>query len=351
MKGFIQQEWGNIEKRDSNVEFLRLLCMLLILVHHIICHGCFSIDKILMANGNLTIIDSYAIIINSFCFVGVNCFILISGYYGIKPKVKGFLNMYIFCVFYSMLLMENISLLDILKLFFYPVGRWWFMKCYFILYLISPIINKGLNNSSDKEYNIILLLFSFVNLYAGYFFNIYANNGFSVGHMVYIYIIGHGIFRYRKYIPGRIPFPLYIFSCLGFGFISIISHYYSLPYWKAMSYNNPLMILGAIGLFLYITSFHFNRKWINFIAKSSLAIYLFQNLNDFRILGDKFWQYINLKSFDNFQTIGMLTIYIIAFSFIFMTITIITDQFRKVFSYILLNKCGSLIKCQKTLFK
>ena len=62
--------------RQSNFELLRIVAMLLIVAHHfLIATGRLDYRSGTLRGGEL---------VNSFCVVGVNCFILISGYFGIK---------------------------------------------------------------------------------------------------------------------------------------------------------------------------------------------------------------------------------------------------------------------------
>lgn len=73
--------------RQSNFELLRIFSMLLILVHHFICHGVEGTPLNL-----LTGVDAFAII-------GVNLFLLISGYFKIRLTWKSFLNLVFICMF------------------------------------------------------------------------------------------------------------------------------------------------------------------------------------------------------------------------------------------------------------
>lgn len=75
-----------VKKRDSNIESLRLVCMMLIVVHHRLVYGLYDVPFVLEGQGDCSSLSGSAIILNSFCYIGVNVFILISGYYGIKFK-------------------------------------------------------------------------------------------------------------------------------------------------------------------------------------------------------------------------------------------------------------------------
>ena len=82
--------------RDSNIELLRLVCMLFILLHHFIVHG----------SEFVTAPSVWLTIMNSFLVIAVDCFVLISGYFGIKAKWKGFIHLYVLCAFYSVFISD-----------------------------------------------------------------------------------------------------------------------------------------------------------------------------------------------------------------------------------------------------
>ena len=75
-----------IKERDSNIELLRIICMLFILIHHFIIHS--LVPDLFVRDGNINAYRVACIIVNGVVYVGVNCFILISGYYGIKFKLR-----------------------------------------------------------------------------------------------------------------------------------------------------------------------------------------------------------------------------------------------------------------------
>ena len=75
-------------KRNSNIEILRILCMFLIVLHHVVVHG--------LAYGNGTLNSTASITINQFIIklmsmggkMGVDLFVLISGYFLVNSKFK-----------------------------------------------------------------------------------------------------------------------------------------------------------------------------------------------------------------------------------------------------------------------
>lgn len=87
------------KQRNSSVEILRFLLMLLIIVWHSLVHGVG-----LTSIGNIPDFGiSYlpTLIICSIAAVAVDCFMLISGYFGIRFSWKGLANLVFSCLFYS----------------------------------------------------------------------------------------------------------------------------------------------------------------------------------------------------------------------------------------------------------
>lgn len=81
--------------RTSNFEALRILAISLILLMHVCSH----IPKTEMSTGNLFICQ----LINAIGNIGVTCFVLISGYFGIKFKIYRFIQFILLTTFYTLI--------------------------------------------------------------------------------------------------------------------------------------------------------------------------------------------------------------------------------------------------------
>ena len=84
---------GSINKskcvfRQSNIEILRIVAMLLIVLHHLCIYGIESGGFIIQALDSITII-------------GVNIFLLISGFFSIKLRWSSLLNLFFLCLFFT----------------------------------------------------------------------------------------------------------------------------------------------------------------------------------------------------------------------------------------------------------
>lgn len=152
--------------RNSNIELLRIIAMLMIIAHHIAIHSGFSFPT-----ETVTINQLWVQWIQLGGKIGVNIFVFITGYFSItsgKFKINKIVNLWLQVFTYSCVIFlifacfgnEPLQLEAILKGFF-PItfSTWWFASSYFVLYLLTPFLNQYLNSITKKEYQRLLLLF------------------------------------------------------------------------------------------------------------------------------------------------------------------------------------------------
>jgi len=296
-----QKSCQNNLGRESNIELLRLVCMLFIILLHSMNFGL----DITGVDSNSKFLPIGAV--EAFFILAVDCFVLISGYFGIKAKWKGFIHLYIMCAFYSVLLTlfsfyeaGQFSIKEFLFSFLvFSNSKWWFIQCYVYLFILSPMLNwtvKSINNKAS--FIILLLVWSILTFYFGFFWAGNINpNGYNVMNFIFLYFIGRFVALHIsskndiktscKYIGG------YILSSLLVSTMYLTVYYLNLDekwvWLKCYSYNNPFVILAAVSLFLAFRSFSFQSKSINWLASSALAIYL---LHSNAVVSDHLWSFI-----------------------------------------------------------
>ena len=271
--------------RDSNMELLRVLCMFFILVHHFIVHVLYP--DLTAQDGVLNGYRIACVFLNGFVYVGVNCFILISGFYGIKFKVKSLFKLYCICVFYSLLLVLiqfGFGGVQLDKALFYRVffpfshPQWWFMTCYVVLFMLAPVLNKAIQYLNRKEFVLVLVLLTVVNVYLGFYWHQYNVDGYNVEQFVYIYFIGAYLRRFPiKALDRKKPLLLYVGCAMVWSVMTLVSIRWHVPHWNAFFYNSPFVVLAAVGLFVYMKNKAFYNAKINAIAASVLPAYLLQD--------------------------------------------------------------------------
>ena len=338
---------SNRMQRDSNFELLRIVCMLMIVSHHFITQ---------IYNGNTLINNSLlGSTINALCYVGVNCFILTSGWFRIKVNWKSFLNLFLCCSFYGLasyffhLIKDDASIgKSLIKWAIFPLSgsKWWFVNCYLILYLCSPLINTALQHISRREHLTILCLLTICNVYFGNvmqadFFN---QDGYSAAQFIYVYIIGDYLRRYTsapRVRERRWQFLIcyFVFAMLWL-FHKMIRLKLGFSPFLSTGYNNVFNLCASVCFFLFMSSFCFKCRFVNYIAASAFSVYLLQESTYF----GRGWLYPRIgELYDHLTVAGQIGA-MLALSVSFFTIVTIFDQLR-----LLLN--NSIIYLTDSFFK
>lgn len=226
--------------RQSNIELLRLVCIFLIICVHFTGLSVMQYSHNWQCQSGLLTLIPY--LINGISLCAVNTFVLISGYFSIRPSVRSFCNLYLTCAFYAGLLYTiNLYFTDshINRWCIYntimPFGLfesssgWWFLPNYMILYLLSPFLNRVIDNLSRKELRISLLLLCVIIFYFGWYRQMkWAEGGFNFVNFIFLYFIGRYLAMYYKSSKSgarggvffvmdsiRIPNWLYKLGCEG----------------------------------------------------------------------------------------------------------------------------------------
>lgn len=210
--------------RDSNFELLRIFAIFLITIHHLVIN---SIDACgYNAPYNYDEKGIGGVFLNSLSIVGVNAFILISGYYGINRVWKPIIQLTIDCFIYGCILIlichfilgYNYSLQAVLKGISFRHS--WFIVCYFFLVLISPILEYGLKNNEEFVIRKWVVLLVFANVVMGYCIRIVNVTGYSAYNFVMLYVIGRWIRLYLtsnpdSYMMKARQYGMLLWFCMG----------------------------------------------------------------------------------------------------------------------------------------
>jgi len=282
--------------RESSGELIRLIAMLMIVAHHWVVHAMYPTILDDMDVANSTWDYSYFIGTHCFFFIGVNLFILISGWYSIKLKPRGFLNLYTICAAYALLYVlkkvvahgpDVLNIYHILMVLLpFSHTNLWFIQCYVALMLLSPLLNSAIDSMSRKTYQWVLVLLAVISVWFGYIWQISFMNGTgsTTLQFITIYVLGGYLRRYCNFEWRlRNRWKLW-WSYVGFSVlwgIIVLSVYWFpladlLKFYSPFRYCNPLIIGASVSFFLFIMSFQFKSKIINWLAISCLAVYIVQ---------------------------------------------------------------------------
>ena len=281
----IKTEMGS-GTRHSGIELLRLLSMVFILALHI---NFFAFGQPTSTSFESDFLGcSLRFFWESLTIVGVNTFVLISGWFGIRPKTKSVLALLFQCAFFCCALYMagwvfgvDFSRREALRNLFLLGKANWFIKSYLLLYILSPALESFVASASRRTFKALLLsFFVFQSIYGWlYPVAVYFSNGYSTISFVGLYLLARYVHLFR---PRFATLPkwedLGVFLCLTaitmllgtLGTFGILPQRISV-----FAYCSPFVIAGALYLFLFFSKWDISSRLVNETARSSYAIYLF----------------------------------------------------------------------------
>lgn len=259
------------KKRQANFELLRIVAMFMIIALHYLVKGGIAVPFA----ENDSSVNYVAWLIEAFCIVAVNCYILISGYFLVESAWKPGRIISLLCqvLFYAILIpcvMLGTGMLSWRDMGIYdwigcvlPIEteHYWFATSYLLLYLFAPFLAAGIRQMEKRQLQVVtaLLLFFFsvgktvfpVKLVTDQY-------GYSFGWFLCLFVVAGYIRRYGIPWLERKSHAVtgYILSCLLIWGLSLFSHmlagridafsyYENMPY----TYNHLLCLTGAVCLF------------------------------------------------------------------------------------------------------
>lgn len=290
------------KKRNSSIELLRIICMLLIVAHHYSYYGGFAP----ISSTNFTVNSVFLQIFGSFGQLSCAVFAIISGYYisaqefdtkeQIFKHYKKVIPMIAQFVFYSVVIIMVLGCANQIEITKDVVVKsWlpfiygnWYVRYYIIFYLFVPFLNIMTSKLSEKMLTgllgMSLIIWSIIpTLFKGSFsFN-------CEEFFVVMYLIGAYLRRYMEkrlskkvvIIGTVVTVAAYILAILAYDFSGYrmqMDEYFieANNLWK---YSMPLTILVAIFVFLLFNRMNFYSHFINTIAASVMGVYLIHDNN------------------------------------------------------------------------
>ena len=156
-------------KRDSNLELFRIIAMILIIAHHYVVNSGLADFGGPIETNPFCFKSIFYCIFGAWGKSGINCFLLITGYFMCKSQIskKKILKLLIQIYFYKLLIYlifllsgyEPFSLKNLIKriLPFTQIDKN-FIGCFLIFYLCIPFLNILVNNMTEKEHKWLLCL-------------------------------------------------------------------------------------------------------------------------------------------------------------------------------------------------
>ena len=345
----------SIKIRNSSIESLKLLGILLIVISHVVqTLGKTNVDPSYTYPIDLTLTttDIQHLIVSMFQYSGTlgnTIFFVCSAWFLVRDddvsKRKIFTMLADIWVV-SVIILCILKLLDsaiigggyTLRALLPTYGENnWYMNCYLIFYAIHPFLNlliKKINQRTLLRFVLISVPLYYVIAFSGiipkYLFGF--GGSFFASYLttwivIYFLIAYMSIYASEFWANKHFNIILFLFGFVGnYGLIGF-SNYLGLRVGifreTLQLYNtcyNPFMLAMVLGLFNLIRQIDFENKVINYISKLSLFIYIIhENFLLKSIYRPKLWQYIYIHMEGQnhiLACVGILTVIVFLFGLI-----------------------------------
>ena len=299
-------------------------------------------------------------VVESTAIIGVNSFTLISGWFGIRFKLRGVCSYLFQCLFYAVVV-ATVAL----AAGWIGWGQWWerwlilthtdlwYVPAYFSLMLLAPFVNAGFERMSRRQATLLTILFLLFNVWGGWWWGGRFNpNGYTVMQLLLVYMIGrwlalHGaaiaglgrpsacglgtvlrMWRSRGWRPSACGLGTVLRWCRSGGWRLWLMVYagatalimgcaWLLPPVKAYAYNSPAVLLSTVALFMVFRNLEIRSRWINRMSESAFAVYLLHKspegwLRLMRPLTAWCWKALPLWGFTLYALLFMAAVYALA---------------------------------------
>lgn len=282
--------------RQSNFELLRIVAMLFIILHHISVHGGWGNGGVFFPE-ELTVNAFFLQTILPLGKIGVNVFVLISGYFLIsstKDTWSKIARLWLEMLFYSIAISivfvfiddKEFTTREIVSVFT-PVlsGTWWFATTYLLMFALSPFINKMIRSCDKKDHLKLIIGLVILWVIVPFFINLSVELN-NLIWFVTLYIIA----AYIRLYPDRFRKRASAYLGLSFAFFIILmtiayivdvtsftSEFWSIynPIDHNNMQNSPFSLAISFCLFLVVSKWDIGyHRTVNIIAGTTFGIYL-----------------------------------------------------------------------------
>ena len=344
------------QEKLLNIELLRIVSMIMIITLHLLIHGQILNNLIVFS------VQWYLCwILEGICFIAVNCYILISGYFLCEKGFKAMklVTLIVQTLFYSIviyvILIVNgvvaVTPTELLKAIIPTIsGEYWFVTVYIGLYVLSPYLNVLINAITKLQHLFLLitlfLLFSIIPTFA--FFSKWLNWGDGNGIVWFttLYLVAAYVRKY--YNNTKYSIKVYIRFYLMVGLLVPISKFLIVASTKTIltkyvekellingsnifyTYNSPLVVIASFLFFAIFLNINIKGKRISrvisFFSPLTLGVYLIHENPHLRKI---LWEGLQLKNFtEKWYFMFLIIIVVIG---IFCACSIIEYMRKKIF--------------------
>jgi len=323
--------------RQSNIELCRIVSIVLVILVHTTFQSvgwdCSSFGILLLA---------------AFSIIGVNVFVLITGYFSTEPKKISLANLLFICLFWMIIRVTigySFGLTITWRDFFFVTRSNWFIPSYLCLLFFTPVLNAFCDSTNKRALLGVSLALFFFEIWFDLLpphprISLGSQRGYSVLSFMALYLLARYIRLFgvpRWFRKGSFAIYLLCSILLCFLALSLIKLGYAATR-IVYSYSNPLIVLSAVSFLVTFEKMPMKEnRVINHFAKSTLAVLLGQTAISFL--------YTNQFSFlvTHYSGLKLVILWVGVVAIVFFA-SILIDQLRLLIWNPIENKLRKVIK-------
>lgn len=288
-------------KRNASFELLRIVAILMILCLHYNSQAGALLELGLPASG----VQIYATIIESICIPGLNTYVLISGFFLSRGKVRPSRIITLLCQVYFYTILISLAMMAVgtyvmgtsdsaykLVQYLFPISseHYWFVTAYIIMYVLSPVMNAACENLSRKQMKAViiglLIWFSIVKSFVPVMF-VTDHHGYDYGWFIVLYLIAAYIRKYdvvlffdAKTSAAVFASSVAIIAAMSIGLYYVNFYRGGLLYYSGvpLDLNFIFTLTGSLGLFSFFRFYRMKENRfadvVRFAAPFTFGVYL-----------------------------------------------------------------------------
>ena len=278
--------------RDSNIELFRILTMSLIVAHHFVVNSGLTAADGPIYSDPLSWRSLFLLVFGAWGKTGINCFVLITGYFMCKSHItaKKFAKLFCEWMFYRLVIRavfwisgyESFSLKALIKALI-PITSIsnGFTPAFILFFLFIPFLNILVQNLKERQHLLLLVWCAFTYVFLGTFpgLSVTMNyvSWFSVLYMISSYLrLYPKDFFHRTKLWGLLSLlciMLDIASVISCAWLGRILGRYIKAFYFVTDSNTFLAIATGICLFMFFKNLSIKHNaFINTIAASTFGV-------------------------------------------------------------------------------
>jgi hypothetical protein len=293
-------EYESKNSRDTNLELFRIITMLLIIAHHYVVNSGLMKDIGPIWTNPFSIRSLFLLIVGAFGKTGINCFVLITGFFMCKKGItaKKFVKLLLEVMFYKITIaiifwvtgLMPFSMAELVNtlLPIRNIGNG-FTSAFLVFYLFIPFLSILVSNMEEKQHINLLLLLGFTYIFLGTIPKIFSVTMNYVSWFSVLFFIASYIRLYPKSIYNNRKLWTWLLICsITLSVLSVVACTWlgtklnrHVAYAFVTDSNTFLAVITSISAFLFFKNLQMKpSKVINTIAGSTFGIFLIHANSD-----------------------------------------------------------------------